>query len=106
MTATTIRTASLAVATGLLLAMTAGANAQVTRSTSTTGPAGNTVSKDATAQCAGGTCTSNKTVTGPRGNTASKSGTTTCAGGKCSGGSTTTGPAGNTLKRTRSTTIN
>lgn len=106
MSATTIRTASLALAAGLMLAMTAGAHAQVSRSTSTTGPAGNTASKDATAQCSGGTCTSNKTATGPKGKTATKSGTTTCADGKCSGGSTTTGPAGNSVKRSRSTTVN
>lgn len=98
-----LKIASLALASMLVLGAVADASAY-TRSSTTTGPRGNTVGSVGTGACYGGACVSNKTVTGPRGYTATRSGNTTCADGKCQGGATYTGPGGNTIKRNRSTT--
>jgi hypothetical protein len=100
-----LKIASLALASILVLGAVADASAY-TRSSSTTGPRGNTVGSTGTGSCTGGACVSNQTVTGPRGQSGTRSGTTTCADGKCQGGATYTGPGGNTVKRNRSTTAN
>lgn len=88
--------APLAVAAAVLMAGTSFAHA-FSRSGSTTGPAGRTVSSQGSGSCSGGSCSSGQSVTGPRGNSASRSGNTSC-----SGGATFTGPAGRTGTRTRS----
>lgn len=73
------------------------------RSGSTTGPRGKSVSSSSNGSCSGGSCSRSGSVTGPRGGTAATSGKTNCSGGACTHTGNVTGPNGGSV--TRSSTV-
>ena len=88
--------ATLAVA---LMAASASSAYAWSRSGSTTGPRGNSVTSNGSGSCSGGSCSRSGTVTGPRG-TYTTSGKTTCSGGSCTHSGNVTGPNGGSVNRT------
>lgn len=95
--------APAAVAMTLLAAGASFAEAG-SRSVTTIGPNGGTVTRQGTVKCEYGVCTSSQTLTGVNGNVYTRSGSTSCANGTCSGSAVYKGPAGKTVKRYRYTT--
>lgn len=84
-----------AIAGALSLASMAEASAR-SRSVAVYGPRGVTT-HSVSRSCAGGICSRSSSTTGPYGRTVSRQGSASCAGGTCSGSGIATGPRGGTV---------
>lgn len=97
-----LKTTTLTIAAGLILATTSFAQAgSWERSATTYGPHGGQWTVDGRGSCSGGGCSSVRHRTGPYGGTVSRYGSTNCSGGACRGTATYVGPAGRTVTRER-----